>query len=87
MLNLCTLLSTLFVLVIGMCFLSTGSEAMPRSIAVERRDADVSFDNILGELKSKGSRMRFGKRAAKQDSAVFDHLDNYYFPDRFLWLQ
>lgn len=53
-----------------------------RTISVERRDGDL--DNILSELKSKGSRMRFGKRSPKQDKV---DLDNYYFPDRYIYLQ
>jgi len=72
------------VLVFGLCFLSTQGEALPRSIAIERRDGD--FDNILSELKSKGSRMRFGKRSAKQEPIGLED-PTLYLPDRFIWLQ
>ena len=38
-----------------------GLEASPRwhHIALERRDVGGNFDNLVGEFRSKGGRMRF----------------------------
>lgn len=82
MLNICTLVSTLLVLVVSLTLMSTTSEALPRNIGVERRDGG-DFDTILGELKSKGSRMRFGKRS--QDHIGMEQLEHpsLYMPGNY----
>ncbi|KAH7710837.1 hypothetical protein AAVH_21860 [Aphelenchoides avenae] len=82
--------SRLSVRVAALCFvalqllaaLMPAAEAYPRTIALARRNDD--FDSLLSELKSKGSRMRFGKRsdvapASASSSAEDSPTGNRYY--------
>jgi hypothetical protein len=96
MLSLGNILTTLFAFIFGMCLLGTSVEAFPRyakwayslntefrQITLNRRDV-TDFDTLIGELKGKGSRMRFGKRSAKHPPTLED--PDLYLADRYMYL-
>uniref|UniRef100_A0A915ETW4 Uncharacterized protein n=1 Tax=Ditylenchus dipsaci TaxID=166011 RepID=A0A915ETW4_9BILA len=80
-----------------LCSQPSHAYSVSSRIALVRRDGD--FDSLLSELKgrSKGSRMRFGKRALSpfpnyQESGLSSwgaepSSINYYRPHGFVWLQ
>ncbi|KAI1721727.1 hypothetical protein Ddc_08192 [Ditylenchus destructor] len=60
-----------FAVLLSACILLQASQTeaySPRRIAIMRRDGMGDFDSLLSELKSKGSRMRFGKRSTRVNS-------------------
>ncbi|KAI6196634.1 hypothetical protein M3Y94_01132600 [Aphelenchoides besseyi] len=83
------MIAALLVMTVGLCLLTPTTEALPHRIALDRRDGG-DFDSLLSELKSKGSRMRFGKRSSVSSNSQPEsnglEYPNLYLPDRFMWL-
>ncbi|KAI6226217.1 hypothetical protein M3Y99_01321600 [Aphelenchoides fujianensis] len=79
-----SLIAALLFVALGLCLLTATAEAFPQR---ERRDGD--FDSLLSEIKSKGSRMRFGKRVRSCELATRSgglEYPNAYLADRYMWL-